>query len=68
MHESTEYGHPERAFFQKPKLLGLGWQIGLKFIEAFVVFSVELFWHCELYVFGSTSIWLFFLQNCGFQA
>ena len=41
---STDYGHPERVFFENPKLLGLGRQIGLKMLGAwaFGVFSAEL--------------------------
>ena len=39
----TDYGHPERTFFFKnSNLLGLGKQIGLKFFEAFRVFSAKL--------------------------
>ena len=37
-------------FFKNSKLLGFGRQIGLKFFEAFGVFSAKLlalFWHCE---------------------
>ena len=40
--QSTDYGHPERVFFQKPQTFWLGRQIGLKFIEAFGVFLAEL--------------------------
>jgi hypothetical protein len=61
----TDYGHPERAFFKNPKLLGLGRQIGLKFFEAFRVFSAKLsalFWHCESLVHRK-CIWFFFLQK-----
>ena len=39
---TTDYGHPERAFFQILELLGLGRQIGLKFYEAFGVFLAKL--------------------------
>jgi hypothetical protein len=48
-------GHPERAFFKNPKLLGLGRQIGLNFFEACGVFSAKLstlFCHCESLVLG----------------
>ena len=38
---NTDYGHPERAFFKNSKLLGFGRQIGLKFLEAFGVFSAK---------------------------
>jgi hypothetical protein len=38
----TDYGHPERVFFQNPKLLGLGRQIRPKFFGAFWVFSAKL--------------------------
>ena len=38
----TDNGHPERAFFQNLKLLGLGRQIGQKFYEAFGVFLAKL--------------------------
>ena len=41
MVRNTDYGHPERVFFKNPKLLGLGRQIGLKFFEAFGVFSIS---------------------------
>ena len=66
----TDYGHAERAFFQNPKLFGLGRQIGLKFIEAFVVFSAELsalFWRCESLVHGMYLV-VFPAKNCSFQA
>ena len=42
-------------FFKNSKLLGLGRQIGLKFFEAFGVFSAKLlalFWHCVSLVHG----------------
>ena len=39
---STDYGHPERVFFENPRLLGLGRQIGQTFWGAFWVFSAEL--------------------------
>ena len=38
----TDYGHPERAFFKNLELLGLGRHFGLKFFEAFGVFSAGL--------------------------
>ena len=44
----TDYGHPERVFFKNLKLLGLGSQIGLKFFDAFRVFSgIDNFGHKE---------------------
>ena len=47
----TDYRHTETVFFSKNlKLLGLGRKIGLKFFDAFGVFSAKvsaLFWHCE---------------------
>ena len=42
MLKSTDYGHPERTFFENPKLLGLGRQIGLKMFGAFGVISADL--------------------------
>jgi hypothetical protein len=42
-------------FFKKSKAVGLGRQIGLKYFEAFGVFSVKilaLFWNCESLVQG----------------
>ena len=39
---TDQYGHPERAFFKHLKLLGLGRHLGLKFFEAFGVFSSAL--------------------------
>ena len=42
MGRGTDYGHPERAFFKNLELLGLGRHFGLKFFEAFGVFSVGL--------------------------
>ena len=71
----TVYGHTERAFFKNPKLLGLGRQIGLKFFEAFGVFSAKLsalFWQCEslvrgkMYVLGCCSykkLWFSVLKH-----
>jgi hypothetical protein len=38
----TDYGHPDRDFFQKFEILGLGRQIGLTFYEAFGVFLAKL--------------------------
>ena len=35
---STDYGHPERAFFKNLELLGLGKHFGLKLFVAFGVF------------------------------
>ena len=42
MGRGTDYGHPERAFLKNLELLGLGRHFGLKFFEAFGVFSVGL--------------------------
>ena len=40
---NTDYGHPERELFSKNlELLGLGRHFGLKFFEAFGVFSAGL--------------------------
>ena len=39
---SMDYGHPERAFFQKLETFGLGQTFGLKFYEAFGVFLANL--------------------------
>ena len=38
----TDYGHTDRAFFENPKILGLGRQIGPNIFGTFVVFSAEL--------------------------
>jgi hypothetical protein len=40
--ETTDYGHPKRAFFKNHKLLGLGRHFELKLFEAFGVFSAGL--------------------------
>ena len=58
-------------FFKNSKLLGLGRQIGLKFFEAFGVFSAKLlalFWHCESLVHGKMYLAVFPTKNFGFQA
>ena len=55
--------------FKNSKFLGLGRQIGLKFFEAFVVFSAKLsalFWHCECIVHGKEYLVLFPPKNFGF--
>ena len=39
---TTDYGHPERAFFKKSKFLGLGRQIGPQIYEAFGLFLAKL--------------------------
>ena len=64
--EPTDYGHPERAFFQKYKFLGLDRQIGLKFYEAFLGY----FWPNYKHYFSTVSplsigncIWFSFLQK-----
>ena len=38
----TDYEHPESFFFENPKRLGLGRQIGPKILGAFGVFSANL--------------------------
>jgi hypothetical protein len=43
-------GHPERAFFKNPKILGLGRQIGLKFLRHLEYFQPN-YWH----YFGTVS-------------
>ena len=66
---TMDTGHPERAFFKNPKLLGLGWQIGLKFYEAYGVFLAKLlalFWHCESIVHGKVYLVLFPTKSFGF--
>ena len=65
---NTDYEHPESFFFNS-KLLGLGRQIGLKFLEVFGVFLAKLlalFWHCESLVNGNISLVLFPTKNFGF--
>ena len=48
--DTTDYGHPERAFFQKPRTFGLmGRHFGLKFFEAFGVFSAGLSAHLSMF-------------------
>ena len=52
--DCTDYGHPERAFFKNLELLGLGRHFGLKFFEAFGVFSVGL--HSRLKCLGGVPV------------
>ena len=65
---------PRESFFKNPKLLDLGKHFGLKFIEAFGIFSAKLsplFWHCEslvhgkmyLVVFSTKKLWFSGLTN-----
>ena len=50
---STDYGHPDRAFFKIFELVGLGRHFGLNFFEAFGVLSARLsapIWHSDFLV------------------
>ena len=58
MVDTTDYEHPEKAFFENPELLGLGRQIGPKILGAFWVFSAKLqhpFRYCESLVNSRVS-------------
>ena len=65
---TTDYGHPERAFFENPKLLGLGRQIGPKILGVFGVFSSKLqhpSWHCESLFHGFEHLVVFSTKFSG---
>jgi hypothetical protein len=58
--------HPEKAFFENPKLLGLGRQIGLKNVGAFWVFSAKLQYPscpCESLVHGFQYVVVVFTKK-----
>ena len=59
---STDYGHPERAFFKNFELLGLGRHFGMNFFETIGVFSAGLG-----HVFDERYLNLphFILNTCG---
>ena len=63
MVDTTDYEHPEKAFFENPELLGLGRQIGSINYGAFGIFSAKLqhpSWHCESLAHGFEHLLLFY--------